>query len=233
MPVFLSTKSAGFPPLRLSSAEGLLAVGGDLSRERLISAYASGIFPWYDEDSPILWWSPPERCMLRPEEVHIPRSLRRTLNSRRFSITLDTAFEEVIRSCARAPRLGQGGTWIVPEMVTAYSDLHEAGYAHSVEAWEDGELAGGLYGVSLGKAFFGESMFFRKPEASKTAFVWLARLLREWGFALIDCQQVTENLVRFGAYAVSRKDFLRCLASALSIQVAPGKWTMPEDFFPL
>ena len=233
MPVFLSSNSMRFPPLWRASAEGVLAVGGGLSRERLLTAYANGIFPWYDSDSPILWWSPPERCMLRPEEVHIPRSLRRTINARRFFISLDTAFERVVLSCARAPRPGQDGSWIVPEMIAAYCDLHEAGCAHSVEAWLDGELVGGLYGVSLGGAFFGESMFFHAPDASKTAFVWLACLLREWGFALIDCQQVTDNLMRFGAYPVSRNDFMESLAAALPLRFVSGKWTMPEGFFPL
>ena len=233
MPVFLSTNCTVFPPLWLASPEGVLAVGGDLSRERLLMAYANGIFPWYDSDSPILWWAPPERCMLRPEELHIPQSLRRAINARRFCITLDTNFEQVIRSCAYALRSGCSGSWIVPEMIVAYCDLHEAGYAHSVEAWLDGELVGGLYGVSLGGVFFGESMFFRVPDASKTAFVWLTRLLREWKFTLIDCQQVTDNLARFGAYAVPRADFMGCLAAALPLRAVYCKWSMPEGFFPL
>ena len=233
MPVFLPPRSKGFPPLWMASEEGLLAIGGDLSRERLLTAYGKGIFPWYDAQNPILWWAPPERCMLRPEALHIPHSLRRTVNSRRFHVTLDTAFAQVIRSCARAPRPGQNGTWIVPEMIAAYSDLHEAGFAHSAEAWLDGKLVGGLYGVALGGGFFGESMFFNEPEASKVGFVWLARLLRHWHFSLIDCQQVTGHLTRFGARAVSREAFTNALAEALRIQALPGKWAVPEGFFPL
>lgn len=233
MPVFLDPASVGFPPLSFASGEGLLAVGGDLSLPRLVAAYANGIFPWYDETTPILWWAPPERCMLRPEEAHIPRSLRRAVNSRRFHITVDTAFAGVIRSCSRTPRPGQGGTWLVPEMVEAYIALHEAGYAHSVEAREDGELVGGVYGVALGAGFFGESMFFSKPDASKVCFVWLARLLKTWGFTLIDCQQVTDNLLRFGAYPVRRKRFMEILGEAVRAPFTPGKWDMPEGFFPL
>ncbi len=233
MPVFLPTDSAAFPPLWAASEEGLLAVGGDLSRKRLVTAYANGIFPWYDEDAPILWWAPPQRCMLRPKEAHIPRSLRRVINSRCFSITADSAFAPVIRSCARVSRPGQQGTWIVPEMVKAYVDLHEAGYAHSVEAWRDGQLVGGVYGVALGGGFFGESMFFAAPEASKVCFIWLAKLLQTWGFTLIDCQQVTDHLLRFGAYAVPRDAFMEALAEALRVPGQPGKWVMPEGFFPL
>lgn len=223
----------GFPPLRAASREGLLAVGGGLSRERLLDAYANGIFPWYDETTPVLWWAPPERCMLRPREAHVPRSLRRTIRARRFAVTVDTAFADVVAGCAATPRPGQGGTWIVPEMAAAYADLHEAGYAHSVEAWRGGALAGGLYGVSLGKGFFGESMFFREPDASKVCFVWLVKLLDHWGFSLLDCQQVTENLLRFGAYGVPRGTFMVHLGEALRESALPGKWTMPESFFPL
>lgn len=211
----------------------MLAVGGDLSPERLLSAYARGIFPWYDETAPILWWAPPERCVLRPCEVHIPKSLRRAVNSRRFAVTLDTAFAEVIASCAASPRPGQDGTWIVPEMAAAYTALHEAGFAHSVEAWRGERLVGGLYGVSLGRIFFGESMFFAEPEASKVCFVWLAALLARWGFSLIDCQQVTENLLRFGAYAVTRDVFMAHLAKALQGETLAGKWRVPQSFFPL
>ncbi|CAK7010364.1 MAG: Leucyl/phenylalanyl-tRNA--protein transferase [Desulfovibrio sp.] len=233
MPVFLRPDRNVFPPLSAASEEGLLAIGGSLSRERLLSAYARGIFPWYDKSTPILWWAPPERCMVRPSEIHIPRSLRRVIRSGRFTVTFDTAFSAVIRACARSPRPDQDGTWIVPEMVAAYCDLHEAGYAHSVEAWQDGELAGGLYGVSLGRAFFGESMFFKVPDASKVCFVWLAKALALWNFTLIDCQQVTDNLLRFGAYAVSREIFTGRLVEALLTETVPGKWRVPPDFSPL
>lgn len=223
----------GFPPFTRASREGLLAVGGSLSRERLLDAYGSGVFPWYDSATPVLWWAPPLRCMLRPEEVHIPRSLRRVINSRRFSVSLDAAFADVITGCAKTPRPGQEETWLVPDMVEAYTDLHRAGHAHSVEAWSGGNLAGGLYGVALGGAFFGESMFFREPEASKVCFVWLAKLLAHWGFTLIDCQQVTDNLLRFGAYPVPRKAFMKELAEALKTERPAGAWTMPPDFFPI
>lgn len=232
MPVFLHPDRNLFPPFSVASEEGLLAIGGSLSRERLLSAYARGIFPWYDKTTPILWWVPPKRCMLRPWEMHVPKSLRRVVNSRRFAITLDTAFARVIGHCAAAPRPDQDGTWIVPEIVAAYIDLHVAGYAHSVEAWHDGELVGGLYGVSLGRAFFGESMFFTAPDASKVCFVWLARILEHWGFTLIDCQQTTDNLVRFGAYVVSREAFTGYLVEALLTETKPGQWYVPQAFFP-
>ena len=233
MPVVLSSGGVFFPPVRFASSEGLLAIGGDLSRERLVAAYSQGIFPWYDASTPILWWSPPERCILLPDALHIPRSLMRSLRACRFTVTLDTAFDAVIDACAASPRPGQKGTWLVPEMRAAYSDLHSAGYAHSVEAWQDGELAGGLYGVALGGVFFGESMFFNRPDASKTALVWLVRLLRNKGFTLIDCQQVTDNLLRFGAVSARRDAFMDCLGHALRLPGWPGKWEMPGDFFPL
>lgn len=233
MPFFLRPEDKKFPPFTYASREGLLAVGGCLSRARLLEAYGNGIFPWYDKDTPILWWAPPERCVLRPEEVHTPRSLRRVINARRFSVTLDAAFGEVIAACAASPRPGQEGTWIVPEMTAAYTDLHRAGCAHSVEAWNGGRLVGGLYGVSLGGAFFGESMFFREADASKVCFVWLAKLLAYWGFTLIDCQQVTDNLLRFGAYPVPRGRFMAALAEALEQDRPFGAWTMPGDFFPV
>jgi leucyl/phenylalanyl-tRNA--protein transferase len=233
MPVFLRPDRNIFPPLSAASEEGLLAIGGDLSRERLLSAYVRGIFPWYDKTTPILWWALPERCMLRPREIHIPKSLRRVVNSRRFSVTFDIAFANVIRQCAASSRPDQAGTWIVPEIVAAYIDLHEAGYAHSVEAWQSGELVGGLYGVSLGRAFFGESIFFKAPEASKVCFVWLARVLEFWKFTLIDCQQVTDNLLQFSAYAVNREIFNGYLVEALLAETVMGKWHAPSGFFPL
>jgi leucyl/phenylalanyl-tRNA--protein transferase len=233
MPALLLPGDKGFPPLEYATEEGLLAVGGDVTCGRLVLAYRNGIFPWYDEPGLPLWWAPPVRCLLRPEEAHVPRSLRRAVNARRFSVTLDTAFPEVIANCAAMPREGQDGTWIVPEMVDAYTDLHRAGLAHSVEAWRNGALAGGLYGVSLGGAFFGESMFHLVPDASKVAFVWLARLLQARGFTLIDCQQVTDNLVRFGAYPATREYFMAALGEALAQPDRTGAWRMPEDFFPL
>ncbi len=233
MPVFLRPGTVTFPSFPHASPEGLLAVGGDLSRERLLRAYANGIFPWYDEHTPILWWALPEHCILPPAELHVSRSLRRAIHARRFQVSLDTAFDAVIRGCAYTPRPGQQGSWLVPNMVEAYRDLHRAGYAHSVEARLDGRLAGGLYGVALGGVFFGESMFYHSPDASKVCLVWLARLLQTWGFLLIDCQQVTDNLLRFGAYSVPRAAFMRELRRGLALPQRQGAWVMPKDFFPL
>lgn len=172
-----------FPDPEYADPDGLLAVGGDLSPMRLLNAYSNGIFPWYAEGSPILWWSTNPRLVLIPDEFHIPRSLRRVLNKGTFSFTMDTDFSAVINQCACCPRPEQDGTWIVDEMVEAYTALHELGYAHSVEAWQDGELVGGLYGVSLGSIFFGESMFYRVPDASKAAFAVFVEQVRKWGFS--------------------------------------------------
>ncbi|GFM38403.1 leucyl/phenylalanyl-tRNA--protein transferase [Desulfovibrio psychrotolerans] len=230
---WLPDKGVDFPNPQLADAEGLLAIGGDLSVERLISAYACGIFPWYSEDSPVLWWSPDPRFVLYPEKLHIPRSLRRVLNARRFTVTMDTAFPQVIRNCACALRPNQNGTWIVPEVVRAYTELHAHGIAHSVEAWNGHRLVGGIYGVSLGRVFFGESMFFNEPDASKVVLVWLVRLLRESGFAMLDCQQVSDNLARFGAECVPRSRFLGELSEALRTPTVQGLWAFPESFFPL
>ncbi|MDL2271641.1 leucyl/phenylalanyl-tRNA--protein transferase [Desulfovibrio sp. OttesenSCG-928-I05] len=234
MPVFLPPGcDIHFPPPAAASPEGLLAVGGDLSVPRLLAAYRQGVFPWYNDDTPILWWNLPERSILVPEELHIPHSLRRTINARRFQISLDWAFADVITACAGTRRPGQQGSWIVPAMREAYTALHEAGYAHSVEAWEGGQLVGGAYGVALGRAFFGESMFFKKPDASKTAFVWLVRYLAAQGYALIDCQQVTEHTSRFGAVSIDRDSFMCSLKNALVGDDRAGRWQLPDDFFPL
>ncbi|WP_419787743.1 leucyl/phenylalanyl-tRNA--protein transferase [Pseudodesulfovibrio sp.] len=213
-----------FPDPEDADPDGLLAVGGDLSPQRLLSAYANGIFPWYAEDSPILWWSTNPRLILLPQEFHLPRSLRRVLNKGVFTFTMDQAFSQVIRACAESTRPGQDGTWLVEEMVEAYTLLHRLGYVHSVEAWRDGELAGGLYGVSLGAAFFGESMFFREPDASKAAFARLVRQLAAWGFTLIDCQQTTDHLLRFGAHEVVRFRFLAALRDAMEAPTREGPW---------
>lgn len=224
MPVFrLPEQDFGFPDPGLAEPDGLLAVGGDLSLRRLINAYALGIFPWYSAGSPILWWSPDPRCILLPEELHVPRSLRRVVNSGRFRCTMDAAFARVIAGCAEQ-RGEEPGTWLVPEMIDAYIDLHRIGIAHSVEAWCGEELAGGLYGVSLGRAFFGESMFFRMPDASKAAFVFCVNVLRDAGFCLIDCQQETRNLLRFGAKGVTRQEFMERLADALHLPTLQGRW---------
>lgn len=217
-----------FPSPEEADPDGLLAIGGDLSPQRLLSAYASGIFPWYGPETPILWWSTDPRMTLFPAELHVPRSLRRVLNQERFQVTLDTAFGHVIRGCAGADRPGQEGTWIVPEMVEAYEELHRLGFAHSAEAWLDGELAGGVYGVALGGAFFAESMFYRVSEASKVALVRLVRVLESWGFLLVDCQQATEHARRFGAREIPRGRFLVHLAHCLRRPTRRGPWTMPS-----
>ncbi|MGH8630888.1 MAG: leucyl/phenylalanyl-tRNA--protein transferase [Burkholderiales bacterium] len=216
-----------FPPLShaLKEPNGLLAAGGDLSIQRLLEAYRGGIFPWFSEGDPILWWSPDPRMVLFPSELKISRSLARTLRRQRFRVTADHAFAEVIEAC-RAPRPGQGATWITPEMSAAYRRLHQAGHAHSVEAWLDDELAGGLYGVALGHAFFGESMFARVADASKVAFVALVRQLALWRFGLIDCQMKTPHLASLGAREIPREDFARRLASLVDYALVPGPWRL-------
>ena len=223
MPVFrLSRETLDFPDPSLAEPDGLLAVGGDLSPQRILRAYALGIFPWYPENSPILWWSPDPRCILLPGELHVPRSLERTLRQERFSFSLDAAFAEVIANCADIRR--ESGTWLVPEMIEAYGRLHQLGLAHSAEAWHGRELAGGVYGLALGRVFFGESMFFRRPDASKAALVYLIRQLAAAGFALVDCQQETANMRRFGARGVPRAVFRQRLGKALFCPVPRGSW---------
>jgi len=214
-----------FPPLSraLREPNGLLAAGGDLSIRRLLDAYRSGIFPWFSEGDPVLWWSPDPRMVLFPPELKVSRSLARTLRRRRFRVTADLAFAEVVEAC-RAPRPGQRGTWITEEMSAAYRRLHQAGHAHSVEAWLDDELAGGLYGVALGRAFFGESMFTRVTDASKVAFVALVRQLERWRFGLVDCQMNTPHLASLGAREIPREDFARRLASLVDYAPVPGPW---------
>ncbi len=215
MPVYrLADNHVGFPNPVDAEPDGLLAVGGDLSPRRLIAAYAQGIFPWYSEGSPILWWSPDPRCVLFPDRFHLPRSLARTLRRGTFHCTMNTAFEAVLEGCAGGRR-AEEGTWLLPEMRAAYLQLHRLGLAHSFEAWHNDELAGGLYGVLLGRVFFGESMFYRVPDASKAALAFLVETLKTRGVELIDCQQVTNNLVRFGAEALPRAIFLELLSHAL------------------
>lgn len=216
---------SSFPPLEkaLDDPNGLLAVGGDLSPQRLIEAYRSGIFPWFNEDEPIFWWSPDPRMVLFPEELKISRSLRKTLHKDYYQIRTDTAFMQVMQACA-APRKGQSGTWIHPEMIAAYTALHGMGLAHSVETWIDGELVGGLYGVALGKVFFGESMFSRSTDASKIAFVHLVKQLQYWEFGLIDCQVKTHHLASLGAREISRASFSRQLETLISNCISGAKW---------
>jgi leucyl/phenylalanyl-tRNA--protein transferase len=224
MPVYQLSQDLVFPRPEWASPDGLLAVGGDLRVERLLLAYRLGIFPWYETGYPILWWSPPRRCILKPTQFHVSRSLQRLLRQGRFTVTFDQAFPEVIRACA-ATRLARGqGTWITSEMIDAYCALHEAGFAHSAEAWTESQLAGGIYGVSLGRAFFGESMFRHVANASKVAFATLAQRLAEWQFTLIDCQITNPHLQRLGAYEISRAEFLRRLAQALTFPTRRGRW---------
>ena len=210
-----------FPPVTkaLRSPNGLLCAGADLSPGRLVEAYSHGIFPWFSEGDPILWWSPDPRMVLFPEELNVSRSLRRTLARDLYETRVDTAFRAVIEACAE-PRDPQGGTWIVPEMIEAYTRLHELGFAHSVESWSGDELAGGLYGVALGKVFFGESMFARETDASKVALVRLVERLRAAGYRVIDCQQATAHLASLGAREIPRRTFAQLLQE--SIQYPPG-----------
>jgi len=215
-----------FPPVETALAEpnGLLAMGGDLSVERLLDAYRHGIFPWFNPGEPILWWSPDPRMVLVPGEVRVTRSLAKRMRNAGFEVRVDTAFAEVMRACA-APREGESGTWISPLMVAAYTRLHQAGYAHSVETWRDGQLVGGLYGVAIGRMFYGESMFSREPDASKVTLVRLAQQLQRWGFGLIDCQMETPHLASLGACTMPRAAFIARLAELVKLPHQPGPWT--------
>jgi leucyl/phenylalanyl-tRNA--protein transferase len=213
-----------FPEPRLAEPDGLLAVGGDLRPERLLEAYASGIFPWYSEGSPILWWSPPERAVFLPGDERFSRRTARALRTRPFEVRRDTCFGAVIQACARAPRGDQDGTWITRAMIRAYQALHQQGFAHSFEAFRDGELVGGLYGISLGAAFFGESMFSREDYASRAAFAGLCRAAWDWGFHFIDGQLPNDNLASLGARVIGRDDYLARLAGALEQPTRRGSW---------
>lgn len=218
-----------FPPPdgALTEPNGLLAAGGDLSPARLLAAYRCGIFPWYSAGDPILWWSPDPRMVLVPREIHIRRSLMKVLRNARYEIRLDSDFATVVAACATAPRDGQAGTWITREMQEAYGDLHALGYAHSVETWIDGELAGGLYGIALGAAFFGESMFTRRRDGSKIALAHLCAFLDRRGFGIIDCQMETRHLASLGGRTMPRRDFTALLDELCARGDAPGRW--PED----
>jgi leucyl/phenylalanyl-tRNA--protein transferase len=226
VPLFRLPRQPVFPNPELAEPDGLLAAGGDLSVDRLLAAYAAGVFPWYSAGLPILWWSPDPRLVLFPGELHVSRSLARTLRSGRFQVRADTAFEQVIRRCAGQRRPGQEGTWITPEMIEAYLRLHRRGVAHSFEAWDGEGLAGGLYGVSLGAAFFGESMFADRSDASKVAFARSVEWLAARGFELVDCQVRTAHLERFGARQIPRREFLARLARALERPTLRGRWEM-------
>lgn len=216
-----------FPPLAaaLDEPNGLLAASRDLSPRRLLDAYSRGIFPWYSGAQPVLWWSPDPRMVLFVDEFRIARSLRKRLRQRTVEIRADTSFRAVVEGCATVYRRGQSGTWITREIVDAYTKLHERGYAHSVEAWSDGELVGGLYGVGIGRMFFGESMFALEPDASKVALVHLVAILRTLGFPMIDCQQETEHLASFGARPIPRDEFAERVAALVNSIEPGGMWT--------
>ncbi len=224
VPIFQLSDDLVFPDPRLAHENGLLAVGGDLRPERILLAYRMGIFPWPSEGMPLLWWSPQPRLIVDPHKLHVPRSLRKHMRKQPYRITFDTAFAQVIAACARTTRDGQDGTWITADMQAAYTELHHMGFAHSAEAWQGDTLVGGLYGISLGGTFFGESMFARAPDASKMAFVTLAEQLARWSFALIDCQMTTEHLLRFGAFEVDLETFLDRLGRANLAPTRRGPW---------
>ena len=217
-----------FPPANRANEDGLLAFGGDLSVQRLIVAYSNGIFPWYNDDEPILWWSLDPRLIMRPGEMKVSKSLRHTLKSGKFEVRIDTDFREVMLHCAETPRKDQDGTWIQDEMVDAYGLLHDLGVAHSFETYLDGELVGGLYGLAIGQAFFGESMFHTVTDASKVAFWHLHQFLLKNGFKLIDCQQETSHLKSLGAYAVSRDEFVKELKLLTQEASLIGNWGTGE-----
>ncbi len=228
MPIYRLIDDLVFPPTEYADPSGLLAVGGDLSSDRLLEAYRLGIFPWYADDQPILWWSPDPRFVLDLDEFHISRSLRKTLAKDTFKVSFDRAFEEVVQACASVTRRGQNGTWITKEMQEAYIRLHGLGYAHSVETWSQDQLVGGLYGVSLGRAFFGESMFHLKADASKVALAALVQQLKQWEFHFIDAQMTTEHLARLGAKETPRRIFLKRLRNALRFSTRRGKWRLKK-----
>ncbi len=217
MPVYRLTYELIFPHPSLADPSGLLAFGGDLSTKRLLLAYANGIFPWYSDPSPVLWWSPDPRLVLFPNEFKISHSLRRVIKKNVFTVTIDRAFEDVIRACGQT----REESWITAEMIDAYVSLHQLGYAHSFETWHSGRLVGGLYGVALGRAFFGESMFSSMSDASKVALVHLVQFVTDYGFEFIDCQNATQHLKSFGAREIPRREFLERLRGALAVEKAP------------
>lgn len=224
MPIYLLNDELIFPPPEGASREGVVAAGGDFRPERLILAYSQGIFPWPHEGTPLLWFSPNPRFVLDLAHVHVGTSLRKTIRACPYEVRFDTRFADVMRGCQSTRRPGQDGTWITDELIEGYSALHQQGLAHSIEAYDQGELVGGLYGVSLGRAFFGESMFARRPDASKIAAVTMFGNLRAWGFHFVDCQVYTDHLSRFGAEETSRANFLQALRSALSEPTRTGHW---------
>jgi len=223
LPIFRLTTDLLFPPVNLAE-DGLLAVGGDLSPERLLLAYKNGIFPWYEDDSPILWWSPEPRLVLYPGEFHLSKRSQRYIRRSAYTITFDQSFNEVIQNCARIYRKEEHGTWITSDMERAYIHLHEMGYAHSIECWQNNILTGGLYGISLGACFFGESMFSLKPNASKAALAALVQYTLQHQFHFIDCQVSTDHLLSMGAVEIPRKVFMEQLKHATQHETRLGSW---------
>lgn len=229
MPVYSLPKEPVFPPVSHAEDDGLLAVGGDLSPERLLAAYSQGIFPWYTQgESPILWWSPDPRMVLFPPELVVSKSMRQLLRRKAFAVTFDTAFDLVIGSCSQVPRPGQDGTWLGSDMQLAYRDMHALGHAHSVEVWQEGRLVGGLYGIAMGSVFCGESMFSHASNASKYGFITLVQALAARGFTLIDCQVHTEHLASLGAREIPRPEFLQRLSRGLRTHPRPAFPSNPD-----
>jgi len=227
MPVFLLSDKIAFPPPQLAPKDGLLAVGGDLSQKRLLLAYSMGIFPWFSDNEPIIWWSPDPRLVLHLRDVRVSRTLRKIIKKNMFHLTMDSAFDQVINQCAQTRLQNNEGTWLVKDMIDAYCKLHESGFAHSVEAWYDNKLAGGLYGISLGRCFFGESMFAHFSNASNVALVRLVEYLNDLSFDIIDCQITTDHLIRFGAREIPRVRFLEQLEKSLEKPTIRGRWSLP------
>jgi leucyl/phenylalanyl-tRNA--protein transferase len=229
MPVYALGTIFGFPDPEKADSSGLLAVGGDLRPERVLLAYANGIFPWPIPGLPLAWFSPPERMVLAPEAVHVSRRLRGYLANHPYRLSADTAFDTVIARCGEPDRRREASTWITPEMAEAYRTLHRLGFAHSIEAWRGDELVGGIYGVSIGGVFSGESMFYDEPNASKLAFVALARQLARWDFDLLDCQVHTPHVARLGARLIPRSAFLETLRASAARPTRRGPWTLDRD----
>ncbi|MCB0507715.1 MAG: leucyl/phenylalanyl-tRNA--protein transferase [Bacteroidetes bacterium] len=223
MPIYWLTEQLSFPPIE-GAENGIVAVGGDLSPERLLLAYHKGIFPWYSEGEPIVWHAPENRFILFLDDFHVSKSLKKVLKKQQFSVTIDTNFDGVIRACAHVKRLFQNGTWITNDMINAYNKLHQLGYAHSVEVWQNKQMVGGIYGVSLGKCFFGESMFHTVTNASKVAMFFLVELLKDKNFHFLDAQVHTEHVAQFGAKEIPRNEFTSILEKGLIMETWKGKW---------
>jgi leucyl/phenylalanyl-tRNA---protein transferase len=224
MPLFRLSSRIEFPPVWLARSDGLLCIGGDLSSKRLLHAYENGIFPWFSKNDPILWWSPDPRLVLYPKEINISKSLKKKIKKNEFDITMDQAFEKTITACARTRKDNDEGAWLVDEMIQAYIELHQKGYAHSIETWQNGDLVGGLYGICLGGSFFGESMFSFVSNASKLALVALSQYLEKYDFDLIDCQVTTGHLINMGAVEISRHAFIKKINKSVQRKDLPDIW---------